>query len=54
MSPQGREALRHYTYRGSDHSLLYKYWGTHWAQYLVDNFTPEWVACVFLPVMIVI
>ena len=44
LSKQQKSALLEYKYRGGDNSVAYKYVLSPMAQYLVDNFTPTWIA----------
>jgi len=44
VTPQGEKNLVAYKYVGSDASLLYKYFFSPCAQFLVDNVIPEWLA----------
>eukprot|EP01138_Halocafeteria_seosinensis_P012616 gb/GECG01012890.1/.p1 GENE.gb/GECG01012890.1/~~gb/GECG01012890.1/.p1 ORF type:complete len:403 (+),score=5.23 gb/GECG01012890.1/:1-1209(+) len=44
ITPQGQEAARRYQYRGSDRSYLYKFIGSPLSEYLVQNWTPDWIA----------
>jgi len=44
LSKQQKTALLEYKYRGGDNSVAYKYWLSPMAQYLVDTFTPTWIA----------
>ena len=39
-----RCTLRAYKYRGQDHSLLFKYVLSPWAEFCVRTFVPLWVA----------
>ena len=43
------EGLKAYKYSGNDNSLLYKYFASPLAQYMVDKWTPLWVAYVLIP-----
>mmetsp|Transcript_10455 Transcript_10455/g.15969 ORF Transcript_10455/g.15969 Transcript_10455/m.15969 type:complete len:433 (+) Transcript_10455:71-1369(+) len=44
LTPEKCAALKRFQYRGGDNSLLYRYILSPFAQYLVDNFTPRWLA----------
>lgn len=44
LTPQGEKNLTSYKYSGSDASLLYKYFFSPCAQYLVDNIIPPTLA----------
>ena len=44
LTPQGEKNLTAYKYSGSDSSLLYKYFFSPCAQYLVDNIIPSTLA----------
>jgi len=44
ITPAGRRHLPVYKYKGEDRSLLYKYFGSPFAQYWVDNWTPRTTA----------
>jgi ethanolaminephosphotransferase len=64
VSPQGEKNLVAYKYVGSDASLLYKYFFSPCAQFLVDNVIPEWLApnvitlmgfmCTLIPHLIIL
>jgi hypothetical protein len=49
ISPEGRENVKAFKYCGEDHSLIYKYLMSPLAAYLVENWTPRWVAYVAAP-----
>ena len=40
----GREHAKTYKYRGQDLSLIYKYFSSPLAEYLVKRWTPSWLA----------
>lgn len=44
ITPEGAKAARAYKYKGGDKSLVYKYVLSPFADYLVHNWTPEWMA----------
>ena len=44
LGPAARANLHTFRYRGTDHSLLYKYLLSPWAEYCVQRLTPLWVA----------
>jgi len=44
VSEEGAAKLRAYKYSGGDGSMIYKYFLAPTAQYLVDNYIPEWLA----------
>jgi hypothetical protein len=44
MSPEEIKGLIKYKYNGGDTSLIYKYFLSPFAQSLVDNFVPTWMA----------
>jgi ethanolaminephosphotransferase len=44
ITPSRAEALKSFVYVGQDHSFLYNWCLSAWAQFLVDTVTPEWLA----------
>ena len=44
ITPSRAEALKRFVYIGSDHSILYNFCLSAWAQFLVDWATPAWLA----------
>ena len=46
LSEKQRAALPHFVFKGVDRSLLYAHVLSPLAQFLVDRFTPLWLACV--------
>jgi hypothetical protein len=44
LSETGKESIKHYTYKGGDASLIYKYVFGKLAQWVVDHLYPETLA----------
>eukprot|EP00300_Choanocystis_sp_HF-7_P027270 c32351_g1_i1.p1 GENE.c32351_g1_i1~~c32351_g1_i1.p1 ORF type:complete len:449 (+),score=123.54 c32351_g1_i1:98-1348(+) len=44
LTAQGIEAVKRYKYSGCDLSLYYEYFASPWANWLVQNVTPMWLA----------
>lgn len=44
LSQRQRDAIRHFSYHGSDSSLIYKFILSPMAQFMVDHFVPAWMA----------
>lgn len=44
LTEHEKKLIREYKYKGGDTSPIYQYILSPWAQYLVDHFTPLWVA----------
>ncbi len=44
ITDEGKAALKRYSYRGEDRSLIYKHVLSPWAEFCVRTFTPLTVA----------